>query len=104
MVSWFKKKVVKWVREAHENAYANDASIKTGLAIPSTGNPINMSDGLSFTICRADGGYIVQTQYWDGRQGSNVKGSNVNSLYIITDDKNIGEELNKIFIFTNLKH
>jgi len=99
MVSWFKKKVVKWVREAHENAYANDASIKTGLAIPSTGNPINMSDGLSFTICRADGGYIVQTQYWDSRRGSNI-----NSLHIITDDKDIGEELNKIFVFTNLKH
>ena len=99
MVSWLKKKFAQWCREAHENAYANDASIKTGLAIPSTGNPINMSDGLSFTICRADGGYIVQTQYWDSRQGSNI-----NSLHIITDDKDIGEELNKIFVFTNLKH
>ena len=102
MVSWFKKKVVKWVREAHENAYANDASIvvsnHTGLAIP-TGNSFNVSNGLNFTICRADGGYIVQTQYWDSRQGSNI-----NSLHIITDDKDIGEELNKIFVFTNLKH
>jgi hypothetical protein len=102
MVSWFKKKIVKWVREAHENAYANDASIKVsnhiGLAIP-TGNSFNVNSGLNFTICRAEGGYIVQTQYWDSRQGSNV-----NTLHIITDDKDIGKELNKIFIFTNLKH
>jgi len=102
MVSWLKKKFAQWCREAHINAYANDASIKvsnhTGLAIP-TGNSFNVSNGLNFTICRADGGYIVQTQYWDGRQGSNV-----NTLHIITDDKDIGEELNKIFVFTNLKH
>lgn len=100
MVSWFKKKFAQWSHEAWENANSNTIKTSTqiGLAIPSTGNSINMSDGLSFTICRADGGYIVQTQYWDSRQGSNV-----NSLHIITDDKNIGEELNKIFIFTNLK-
>jgi len=103
MVSWLKKKFAQWSREAWEDAYANDASIQvsnhTGLAILPPGNSFNVSNGLNFTICRADGGYIVQTQYWDSRQGSNI-----NSLHIITDDKDIGEELNKIFIFTNLKH
>lgn len=54
--------------------------------------------GMNFTIHKANGGYVVQyNQYDKSTERSDTK------LHIITDDKDLGEELGKIISFEILR-
>jgi hypothetical protein len=63
----------------------------------STGRSID-SNGMNFTVYRANGGHIVETRHYDRKRDSND-----HSLHIITDDKDLGEEIGKIITFERLK-
>jgi hypothetical protein len=56
------------------------------------------SNGMNFTVYRANGGHIVETRQYDRKRDSND-----HSLHIITDDKDLGEEIGKIITFERLK-
>ena len=56
------------------------------------------SHGMNFTVYRANGGTIVETRKYDRKRDNND-----HSLHIITDDKDLGEELGKIITFENLR-
>lgn len=55
-------------------------------------------NSVNFTIARANGGYVVEYHSYDKRTDR----SN-HYLHIITDDKDLGEELGKIISFESLR-
>jgi hypothetical protein len=56
------------------------------------------SNGMNFTVYRASGGHVIETRKYDRKRDTNDHG-----LHIITDDKDLGEELGKIITFENLR-
>lgn len=54
--------------------------------------------GMNFSVHRANGGYIIQYSQYDRKTDrSDTK------LHIVTDDKDLGEELGKIISFESLR-
>ena len=56
------------------------------------------SPAVRFKMFKASGGTIIETQVYDER-----KDRHVNGLYVITNDKNLGEEIGKILTLESLK-
>jgi hypothetical protein len=56
------------------------------------------SMGMRLQIYRASGGYVVETRSYDER-----KDENHNSMYVITDDKDLGNELGKIITMESMR-
>lgn len=56
------------------------------------------STGLELVIYRASGGHIVECRIYDRKTDRND-----NKLHIITDDKDLGEELGRIITYENLR-
>jgi hypothetical protein len=56
------------------------------------------SDGMRFTLYKASGGFVIETRSYDRR-----KDENVNSMYVITEEKDLGEELGKIITMESLR-
>jgi hypothetical protein len=97
-MQWLKNKIIKW------------ASNDRGLGIPldsmsgnSRGNRITSvqeinSNGMTFTVYRANGGHIIEHRVYDKRTDRTTNG-----LHIITDDKDLGEEIGKIITYEQLR-
>jgi hypothetical protein len=49
-------------------------------------------------VYKANGGVVVETKRYDMR-----KDEDRNSLYVITEDKDLGEEIGKIITMENLR-
>ena len=56
------------------------------------------SNGMRFQLYRATGGYVVEVRSYDEN-----KDRNFNSMYVITDDNDLGAELGKIVTMECLK-
>lgn len=56
------------------------------------------SEGMRFNLYKASGGFVIETRAYDRR-----KDENINSMYVITDEKNLGEELGKIITMESLR-
>lgn len=56
------------------------------------------SDGMRFQLYKAAGGFVIEVRAYDRR-----KDENINSMYVITEDKNLGEELGKIITMESLR-
>jgi hypothetical protein len=54
--------------------------------------------GMNFTVHRADGGYVIEQRTYHKKTEHYE-----HHLHIVTDDKDLGEELAKIITFTNLR-
>jgi len=102
-MKFFYKWLAKKLNKANEanllvgavGAYETIASSKVR-AMPSP----NMLEthGMNFSIHKANGGYIVQYSQYDRRTDRSD-----NKLHIITDDKDLGEELGKIITLESLR-
>lgn len=57
------------------------------------------SNGMNFTVYRASGGHVIETRAYDRHKDRNNHG-----LHIITDDKDLGEEIGKIITYENLRN
>ena len=98
-MKWFDN----WFAKKCRQAWDNSRNEKRGLiditeVSPNSSHGRINSHGMNFTIHRADGGYIIEqrtfqkkTEHYD------------NHLHIVTDDKDLGQELAKIITFTNLR-
>jgi len=87
----------KWLKKKLREADDNYPSLR---AVPST--PLHSklrSDGVQFTVYKADGGYAVEVCTYDER----YQGSSTN-LYLITPDQNFGERIAHILTFEAIKH
>lgn len=99
---WLFRKVKHMWDNPDEYSKVNKLAIKgsdvyTAQAIDGLRNSID-ANGFTLKVYRATGGTIVETRKFDLR-----KDSSSNGLYIITDDKELGEELGKIITMEGLK-
>ncbi len=78
----FKQKLRNWLMDTNEEAYPEV------MTDPSPGFD---TDPLRLNVYKASGGFVVETRKYDRR-----KDENNTSMNIITDDKDLGEELGKI--------
>ncbi len=96
-MNWFKKMIVRWVRDDWEN------SAKVGrpevLVASRDVEAISDSDPiLNFRVFSAVGGRVVEFRHYD-RQ----KDRNHTTTYIITNDQDFGERIAKIATMEALK-
>ena len=87
----FKQKLRKWLMDDSADHY------NPGIAIDSDG-PNIQSQGFRLNIYSASGGTIIETTKYD-RQ----KDDHRHSLHVVTDDKELGEELAKIITMESLR-
>ena len=94
-MNWFKKLIVKWVREDWKNAQNEAATI---------GGTIRESDvvdieGIRFTLMAAHGGAILQTRKYDNRTDRHLY-----NTYIIADGEEVAERVGQIVALELLRH
>jgi hypothetical protein len=89
------EKIMYKQREEKEMSYGQVAVKSARLGVDQGGLD---SPAVRFKMFKASGGTIIETQIYDER-----KDRHVNGLYVITNDKNIGEEINKILTMESLK-
>jgi hypothetical protein len=87
----FKQRIRNWIMNDDEPEYGNSIAVdREGLDIQSQGFRLN--------IYSASGGTIIETTKYD-RQ----KDEHKHSLHVVTDDKELGEELAKIITMESLR-
>jgi hypothetical protein len=95
----FKKWFQKMCREAWENASEDKL-------LPSNSNIVGKdvvasqsidSNGIRFTIYKADGGHVVETSTYDKHHDRQT------NLYIISQDQNFGDRIAHILTFEAIK-
>lgn len=97
-MQWLKNKIIKWASNDRELAIPLDS-----MSGNSRGNRITSvqeinSNGMTFTVYRANGGHIIEHRVYDKRTDRTTNG-----LHIITDDKDLGEEIGKIITYEQLR-
>jgi hypothetical protein len=101
-MNWFKRMVIKWVRDDWDNAREDQAdcypSPKLGRSNTISTRDVNSDPTLSFKIYPAIGGKVVEFSRYD-RQ----KDRNFHEIYIISKDEDFGEKIAKIAMLENLK-
>jgi hypothetical protein len=56
------------------------------------------SEGMRFTVHKANGGFVIETRTFDRR-----KDESYNTIYVITEDKDLGVELGKIITMESMR-
>jgi len=74
-----------------------DRSMKVSNTL-SSGRSVEANNGFRVNVYRASGGTIIETNMYD-----QVKGREHRGLFVITDDKDLGQELGKIITMENLR-
>ena len=87
-MNWFKKLVVKWVREDWENANKQEKVALNSVAVREQDVDI---EGLRFTLMAAHGGAILQIRKYDNRTDRNLY-----NTYLIPDGDDIAERVGHI--------
>jgi hypothetical protein len=87
----FKQKLRNWLMNDDDDDYGATITIDDG-------SPNLSSQGFRLNIYGASGGTIVETTKYDRKHDENR-----NSLHVITDDKDLGEELGKIITMEQLR-
>jgi Tfp pilus assembly pilus retraction ATPase PilT len=86
-----KQKIRNWLMNDQEDDYPTAIGIDESYASLD-------SNGFRLQVYKANGGVVVETRNYDSR-----KDENRNSLYVITEDKDLGAEIGKIITMENLK-
>ena len=102
-MNWFKRIIVKWVREDWENArndqpedcYPTKANRANGI---STGRGIDSDPTLQFKVYSAVGGKVVEFNRYDPKTDRNDR-----QVYIIGKDEDFGEKIAKISMLESLR-
>jgi hypothetical protein len=94
-MNWFKRMVVKWVRDDWEKAgrYEQDCMVspKNTISTISGRNHIDSEPTLNFKVYSAVGGKIVEFTRYDRKTDRHD-----NQIYIIGKDEDFGEKIAKI--------
>lgn len=91
IIRWFNKKVQNALKESREEVYVSDT-------IGSSRVSKLDSSGMNFTVYKANGGFIFEYHQYDRHRDRSE-----HKLHIVTDDKDLGEELGKIISFETLR-
>ena len=96
--NWVEKKHRQHVEQEHES-YKMATNMAIPKAILSSGSGPSISqNGIRFTVYKATGGVVIETQMYEDRTDRNR-----NTLYVVTSDKDIGSEIGKIITLEALK-
>ena len=99
-MKWFDKWFAKKCKQAWEKS-ENEPEGLVGLTRANSTVRLERSidsHGMNFSVYKANGGYIVEYRQYDKRHDRSD-----NKLHIVTEDKNLGEELGKIITFEALR-
>lgn len=92
------KWVNKWLYKKLKKAWSEEQDVPQPATLSVERSSKIDSNGMNFTVYRANGGHIIEYRQYDRHKDrSDIK------LHIITDDKDIGEELGKIITFESLR-
>lgn len=98
-MNWFKKLVIKWVREDWEQSGKVKNYAGESIAVSDSSSGEMMGDPvLHFKVYPAVGGRIVEFRRVDRKHGNHET-----TAYVITEDQNFGERIAKISTIENLK-
>ena len=87
----FKQKLRKWLMDDSDEYGDNIISVDSE-------GPNIQSQGFRLNVYSASGGIIVETTKYDSK-----KDEHRHSLHVVTDDKELGEELSKIITMESLR-
>lgn len=92
--------IKKWLGKTVANMVNNhnNSKIKVSDSSPTISRESLETRGLHFTVYRANGGYVIENRAYDRKSDRSHS-----SLHIITDDKDLGEEVGKIITFEQLR-
>lgn len=90
-MKWLKRTLRNWLDDGGVPIYLNERPIRAADE-PDT-------NCIRFKVFPASGGTVVQTEYYDRKTDRQH-----NSLYVIVDGKDIGQELGKIITIQGLKN
>ena len=96
--SLIKKKMKLTLKQKLRNWLMDDSDDDYSCSISVDETPSIDSNGFRLQVYKANGGVVVETRTYDRR-----KDENYNSLYVITEDKDLGAELGKIITMENLR-
>jgi hypothetical protein len=98
-MKFFKKWFAKMCREAWENASEDRVQGKSDQLLTTSASASQSidSNGIRFTIYKADGGHVVETRTYDKHHDSQT------SLYIISQDQNLGDRIAHILTYEAIK-
>jgi hypothetical protein len=105
-MKWFNNWIVKKAEQVMLNSRANEVvqdsynhklghKMGTAMAVPKSID----AQGIRFTVYKATGGVVVETSMYD-----NHRDRHQNGLYVITSDKDLGQEIGKIITLEALKN
>jgi hypothetical protein len=100
-MKWFKRIIVRWVREDWDNArHVSEAEkYQLGTAIKgSSGRTVDAEPTLQFKIYNAIGGKVVEFSRYDRRTDRHD-----HSIYVIGKDDDFGDKISKIATLETLK-
>ena len=99
-MKWFDKWFAKKCVQAWDNRQDSEViPVNTKAALSRGGGQSIDSPGMNFTVYRANGGHVIETRAYDRHKDRNNHG-----LHVITDDKDLGEEIGKIITFEHLRN
>ena len=90
MIKFLKRKLRNWVSE--------DECFKEMVIVNQVSTNRIESTGFNLRVYKARGGTVIETSVYD-----RVKDRHHTGLYVITDEKDLGQELNKIITMENLR-
>ena len=100
-MNWFKRMVVKWVREDWDNARQERDCYPSPKAIGSNSvstRDVNSDPTLQFKIYTAIGGKVVEFSRYDRKMDRHF-----HDIYIIGKNEDFGEKIAKIAMLESLK-
>ena len=103
-MNWFKRIIVKWMREDWENArdQSDDCypspKLSRANSISNSGRDVNSDPTLQFKIYNAIGGKVVEFSRYDRKNDRSF-----HDIYIIGKDEDFGEKISKIAMLEVLK-
>lgn len=92
------KKMKLNLRQKLRNWLLKDDDAMEHPEIERDSSPSFDADPLRINVYKASGGFVIETRKYDRR-----KDENVSSMNIITDDKDLGEEISKIITMESLR-
>lgn len=93
-MKWFYKWLDKKIKKARDSDYE---IVKEEIMPVTKSNRIDNERTMTLNITKANGGWVIEHRQYDKH-----KDRNNNSVHIITDDKDLGEEMGKIITFESL--
>lgn len=88
-LTW-KQRLRNWINDSEDNSeYINSPTLEADRL---------STEGIRLQIYKASGGYVIETRYYDRRSDRHD-----NKMYVVNDDKDLGEELGKIITMESLR-